>query len=104
MPATLYIASLPFQDALQVGGFAAVAWRAAELSAVGRFTLAEQKIVRLALDGLAGLEAERPGARTPPAAGRFSPGLAGLDVVAGRVLGRGAGHPPSQVKKVITPS
>src|ERR1700749_3594337 len=101
MPATLYIASLPFQDALQVGGFAAVAWRAAELSAVGRFTLAEQKIVRLALDGLAGLEAERPGARTPPAAGRFSPGLAGLDVVAGRVLGRAAVDLLPDVVKVI---
>ena len=72
---------------VQVDGFAAVAWRAAELSAVGSFTLAEQKIVRLALDGLAGLEAERSGAGAPPAAGWFSPGLAGLDVVAGRVLG-----------------
>ena len=75
------------QRGVQVGGFAAVAWRAAELSAVGRFTLAEQKIVRLALDGLAGLEAERSGAGAPPAAGWFSSGLAGLDVVAGRVLG-----------------
>jgi len=48
------------QRGVQVGGFAAVAWRAAELSAVGRFTLAEQQIVRFALDGLAGLESERP--------------------------------------------
>jgi hypothetical protein len=50
------------------------------------FTFAEQKIVRYALDGLAGLEAERVRAGAPPAAGRFSPALAGLDVIAGRVL------------------
>ena len=56
------------QRGVQVGGFAAVAWRAAEPGAVGRFTLAEQKIVRLALDGLAGLEAERlrPGPHQRP--------------------------------------
>ena len=89
------------QRGVQVGGFAAVAWRAAELSAVGSFTLAEQKIVRLALDGLAGLEAERSGAGAPPAAGWFSPGLAGLDVVAGRVLGRAAVDLLPDVVKVI---
>jgi hypothetical protein len=63
---------------VQVGGFAAVAWRAAELCAVGSFALAEQQIVRFALDGLAGLEAERSGAGAPPAAGRFSPQIPSL--------------------------
>jgi hypothetical protein len=58
---------------VQVGGFAAVGWRAAELSAAGSFASAEQQIVRLALDDLAGREAERPGAGSPPAAGRLSP-------------------------------
>ncbi len=89
------------QRGVQVGGFAAVARRAAELSAVGRLTLAEQKIVRLALDGLAGLEAERSGAGAPPAAGWFSAGLAGLDVVAGRVFGRSAVDLLPDVVKVI---
>jgi hypothetical protein len=32
------------QRGVQVGGFAAVAWRAAKLGAVGRFTLAEQQV------------------------------------------------------------
>ena len=72
---------------VQVGGFAAVAWRAAELSAVGGLTLAEQKVVRSALDGLARLEPERLGAGSPPAAGWFSPGPADLDVIPGRVFG-----------------
>jgi hypothetical protein len=56
------------QLSVQVGGLAAVAWRAAELIAVGSFTLAEQQIVRFALDGLAGLEAESlaPGPEQPP--------------------------------------
>ena len=62
----------------------------AQLGAVGGFTLAEQQVVRLALDELAGLEAEGLGARAPPAAGRFPASLAGLKVVAGRVLGRAA--------------
>ena len=89
------------QRGVQVGGFAAVARRAAELSAIGRFALAEQQIVRLALDGLAGLETERSGTGAPPAAGRFSPGLAGLDVIADRVLGRAAVNLLPDVVKVI---
>jgi hypothetical protein len=86
---------------VQVGGFAAVARRAAELSAVGGLTLAEQKIVRLALDGLARLEAERSGAGAPPAAGWLPAALAGLDVVAGRVLGHAAVDLLPDVVKVI---
>src|SRR5690242_1522252 len=58
--------------------------------AVGCLSLAEQQIVGLAVDPLAGLEAEGLRARTPPPAGRLSPALAGLDVVAGRVLHRAA--------------
>ena len=86
---------------VQVGGFAAVVRRPAELGAVGGLALAEQQVVRLALDGLAGLEAERSGAGAPPAAGWFSPALAGLDVVAGRVLGRAAVDLLPDVVKVI---
>jgi hypothetical protein len=73
----------------------------AEPGAVGGLALAEQQVVRLALDPLAGLEPERFRARAPPPAGRFSPGLAGLDVVAGRVLGRAAVHLFPDVVKVI---
>ena len=50
--------------------------------------LAEEQVVRFTLDRLAMLEAESPGAWAPPATGRFSAGLAGLDVIAGRVLYR----------------
>ena len=86
---------------VQVGGFAAVARRPAQLGAVGGLALAEQQVIRLALDPLAGLEAEGLRAGAPPAAGRFSPALAGLDVVAGRVLGRAAVHLLPDVVKVI---
>jgi hypothetical protein len=76
------------QPGVQVGGFAAAARRPAELGAIGGPAFAEQQVVRLALDRLARLEPERFRAGAPPAAGWFSPALAGLDVVAGRVLGR----------------
>ena len=75
---------------VQVRGFAAVARRPAELGVIGGPALAEQPVVRLALDPLAGLEAEGPGSWSPPAAGRLPAGLAGLDVVTGRVLRRTA--------------
>jgi hypothetical protein len=48
----------------------------------------EEKIVRLALDHLATLETDCLRARAPPAAGRFSPGLAGLDAIPARVPDR----------------
>ena len=86
---------------VQVGGFPAAARRPAELGAVGGLALAEQQVVRLALDPLAGLEAEGLRAWAPPAAGRFSPALAGLDVIAGRVLGRAAVDLLPDVVKVI---
>ena len=62
----------------------------AELGAVRGFALVEQQVVRFTFDRLAGLEAEGSGAWAPPAARRLSPALAGLDVIAGRVLGRAA--------------
>ncbi len=52
----------------QVGGFAAVARWAAELGAVGSFTLAEQQVIRFALDPLAIVEAQRFWRRGPTSA------------------------------------
>jgi hypothetical protein len=75
---------------IQVGGLAAVARRAAELGAVGSFTLAEQQVIRFALDPLAMVEAQRSRAGAPPASRRFTSALAGLDVIADRVLDRAA--------------
>ena len=75
------------QRGVQVSGFSAIARGPAKSGAVRGLALAEQQVVRLALDRLAGLEAEGLDAWTPPAAGWLSPALAGLDVVAGRVLG-----------------
>jgi hypothetical protein len=76
------------QPGVQSRGFAAAVWAPAQRGAVGGLALAEQQVVGLALDPLAGLEAERLGAGAPPAAGRLAAGFAGLDVVAGCVLGR----------------
>ena len=90
------------QTDVQAGGFAAAVGRPAQRGAVGVFALTEQQVVRLALDPLAGHEAERFGAGTPPAAGRLSPALAGLDVVAGRVLGRATVDLLPDVVKVVT--
>ena len=70
--------------------------------AVGGLALAEQQIVRFPLDQLAGLKAERLRARAPPAAGRLSPALAGLDVIPGRVLGRASVDLLPDVVQVIT--
>ena len=89
------------QPGVQVRGFPAAVRRPAQWGAVGSLALAEQQVVRLALDPLAMLEAERFRARAPPAAGRLSPALAGLDVIAGRVLGRAAVDLPPDVVKVV---
>ena len=86
---------------VQVGSFAATVRRPAQPGSIRSFTLAEEQIVRFALDRLAGFEAKGPGARAPPAARRLTAGLAGLDVVAGRVLGRAAVHLLPDVVKVI---
>ena len=86
---------------VQVGGFPPAARRPAELAAVRGLALAEQQLVRLALDPLAGLEAEGLRSRAPPAAGWLSPAFAGLDVVTGRVFGRAAVDLLPDVVKVI---
>ena len=86
---------------VQVGSFPAAVWRPAQPGAVGSLPLAEQKVVRFALDDLPRLESQGLGARAPPAAGWLSPGLAGLDVVADRVLGRAAVNVLPDVVKVI---
>jgi hypothetical protein len=89
------------QQLVHVGGFPAVIRAPAELGAIGRLALAEQQVIRFALDPLARLEPERFRARAPPAAGWFSPALAGLDVVAGRVLDRAAVNVLPDVVEVI---
>ena len=89
------------QPGVDAGGVLPAARRPAELGAVGRLALAEQQVVRLALHHLAVLEAERPRAWTPPAAGRLSPALAGLDVIPGRILGRAAVNLAPDVVQVI---
>ena len=72
-----------------LGGLLAAAGRAAQRRAVGGLALAEQEVVRLALDLLARGEAERLRARAPPAAWRLAALLARLDVVGGRVQRQG---------------
>jgi hypothetical protein len=72
------------QPGIDVRGLAA----AAKPGAVWCFALAEQQVVRAALYYLAVLEAECLRGRAPPAAGRFSPALAGLEVIASSVLGQ----------------
>ena len=52
----------------------------AEPGAGARVGLPVDRVVRLAVDGLAGGEAEGLGAGSPPAAGRFA-GLGGVEVV-----------------------
>ena len=86
---------------VQVGGFAAITRRPAQLGAIWGLTLTEQQVIWLALDQLTGLEAERLGAGAPPPAGWLFPAFAGLDVVAGRVLGRAAVNLFPDVVKVI---
>ena len=61
------------QLGVPVRGLAAIVGGTAQRSAVKGFTLAEQQPVGLALEFLAGFEAESPSAGSPPAAGRFSP-------------------------------
>ena len=90
------------QPGVQVSGFAAAARGPAKLGAVRGPTLTEQQVIRFAFDRLAGLEAECFGAGAPPAAGRLPADLAGLDVVAGRVLGQAAVDLLPDVVKVIS--
>ena len=90
------------QQLVHAGGFPAVIRAPAELGAIGPLALTEQQVIRLALNPLTRLEPERFRARAPPPAGWFSPALAGLDVVAGRVLGRAAVNVLPDVVKVIS--
>jgi hypothetical protein len=78
------------QQLADVGGLAAVVRGTAQLSAVRGFALTEQQVVRLALDSLAALETGRSRTRAPPSAWWLTTAFAGLDVIAGRVLGRAA--------------
>jgi hypothetical protein len=77
------------QAGVDAGRFLAAAGRAAQRRAVGGLALAEQEVVRLALDLLARGEAERLRARTPPAARGLAALLARLDVIGGRVQCQG---------------
>ena len=86
---------------VQAGSCPAAARRSAQPGAIGCLALAEQQVIGLALDPLAGLEAERFRSWPSPVAGRLSPALAGLDVVTGRVLGRAAVDLLPDVVKVI---
>jgi hypothetical protein len=86
---------------VQVGSFAAITWRPPQPGAIRSLALTEQQVIRLALHPLPELEPERLRAGSPPPAGRFSPGLAGLDVIAGRVPGRAAVNVLPDVVKVI---
>ena len=89
------------QLSVHVGRLAAAGRGPTQLRAIGGLTFAEQQVVRFTLDPLARLEAEGTGAGAPPAARRLSPAFAGLDVIAGRVLGRAAVHLLPDVPKVI---
>ena len=89
------------QRGVQVGGFAAAVGGPAQRRSVGGLALAEEQVVGLALDPLALLEAEGLGAWAPPAAGRLSSALTGLDVIAGRILGRAAIHLLPDVVQVV---
>jgi hypothetical protein len=89
------------QPGVHVRDLPAAIRRPAQRGTVGSLALAEQQVVRFALDRLAMLEAEGPGAGAPPAAGTLTAGLAGLDVVAGCVLGRAAVDLLPDVVKVI---
>jgi len=89
------------EPGVQVGGLAAITRRPAQPGAIRGLALAEQQLILLALDHLARLQAKNPRTGTPPPAGRFSPALAGLDVIAGRVLDRAAVNLFPDVVKVI---
>jgi hypothetical protein len=89
------------QPGVEVRSLPGITWRPAQRGAVRGFALAEQQIVRSALDDLARLQAEPLRTRAPPAARRLPAALAGLDVVPGRVLGQAAVHLLPDVIQVI---
>jgi hypothetical protein len=71
------------QPGVQVSGFPAAARRPAQCGAAGSPALAEQQVIRLALDHLAGLEPERLGARAHHRPGGSLLLAAGLDGIVG---------------------
>jgi hypothetical protein len=73
---------------LGLGGLPAADRRPPQQRAVGSLPLAEQQVVRPALDYLARCEAERLRGRTPPLTRRLTLLLARLDVIGGRVQGQ----------------
>jgi hypothetical protein len=89
------------QPGVDIRSFPAIGWRPAELGAVRRFALAEQQVIRFALDHLARLQAQRLRARAPPAARGLPAALAGLEVIPGRVFGRAVVHLLPDVIQVI---
>jgi hypothetical protein len=89
------------QPSVHVRDLPAAVRRSAQRGAIRGFSLAEEEVVGLALDCLAVLQAESLGAWAPPAARRLPAGLAGLDVVAGSVLGRAAVDLLPDVVKVV---
>src|SRR4249919_1508988 len=90
------------QPGVHVRDLPAAIRRPAQRGAVGGFALAEEQVVGFALDRLAVLETKGPGAGAPPATGWLAAGLAGLDVIAGRVLGRSAVDLLPDVVKVVS--
>src|SRR6185369_1708129 len=89
------------QRLVYLRGLAAAGGRPAQRGAVGGLPPAEQKVVRLTLNPPTLPEAEGLRARAPPAARRLAAALAGLNVVAGRVLRRAAVHVRPDVVQVI---
>jgi hypothetical protein len=77
------------QPGIDLCGLPAADRRPPQRRAIGGFALAEQQVVRVTLDYLAGGEAERLRGRTPPAARGLPALLARLDVITGRVQGQG---------------
>ena len=79
----------PQQPGIDLRGLPAADRRPPQRRAIGSFARAEQQVVRVTLDDLAGGEAERLRRRTPPAARGLTALLARLDVIGGRVHRQG---------------
>ena len=89
------------QRRVEVSGFPPVIRVPAELGAIRCLALAEQPVIRLALDLLARLESEGFRAGSLPPSRRLSAALARLDVITGRVLGRTAVNLLPDVLQVV---
>jgi hypothetical protein len=89
------------QLGVDVGSLLGACWRPSELHAIGGLSLAEEEVVGLAFYEPAWFEAEGLGGGTPPTAGRLSPGLGGLEVVASGILSGTAVDLLPDVVKVV---